>query len=67
MTEHWYKLDITCGVCEHEGKIVILGALLSKNPNQKEALAEFLSNLDAAILCNKHSENVERNAPHITK
>ena len=47
MTEHWYKLDITCGVCEHEGKIVILGALLSKNPNQKEALAEFLSNLDA--------------------
>jgi hypothetical protein len=67
MTEKRYQLDILCATCQHKGKIIVLGSLLSNVPIQKEALEEFLAkHNDAVFICNGCSENIDHNASRKT-
>ena len=67
MTKKWYQLDILWTICQQKGKIIVVGSLLSKVPIQKEALDEFLAkHNDAVFICNRCSENIDRNELRIT-
>jgi hypothetical protein len=67
MTKKRYQLDILCAICQQKGKIIVVGSLLSKVPFQKEALDEFLAkHNDADFICNRCSENIDRNATRMT-